>query len=154
MSEATKLSQEAHDRLAAELEELTTQGRVRIAEDIEAARALGDLSENGDYQAAKDEQGVMETRIRQLEAMLKDVEIVEAPHGNRVGHGSIVSLQYEGDDEEETYLVGSLEERHEDYEVLSPESPLGQALLGAAKGSTVRFEAPTGELQVTVTDVQ
>src|SRR5688572_14605272 len=77
MAETHQLSRDAHDRLQAELDDLTTRGRVDIARKIEAARELGDLSENGDYQAAKEEQGKMEGRIRQLTAMLRDVEIVE-----------------------------------------------------------------------------
>ena len=84
-TETTKLTQATYDRLVAELEDLTTRGRVEIAQAIEAARALGDLSENGDYHAAKDAQGKMESRIRQLQAMLKEVEIVdEAGAGRRV----------------------------------------------------------------------
>ena len=72
------LTQETHDRLVAELEDLTTRGRIEIAQAIEAARALGDLSENGDYHAAKDAQGKMEARIRQLQALLKTATIVDA----------------------------------------------------------------------------
>lgn len=154
MSETTKLSQDAYNRLKEEHEMLTTEGRVRIAAAIEAARALGDLSENGDYHAAKDEQGKMEARVRQIEAMLDDVEIVEAVRGDKVEHGAVVSIRYEGDDEIETYLVGSIEERHDDHEVLSPDSPIGQALLGHKVGDTVSFEAPNGDLQVTITAIE
>lgn len=153
MPETTKLSQDAYDRLKAEHEQLSTEGRVRIANAIEAARALGDLSENGDYHAAKDEQGKMESRIRQIEAMLEDVEIVEAVKGDKVEHGVVVSIRYEGDDESESFLVGSIEERHDDLEVLSPDSPLGQALLGHKVGDVVGFAAPNGELNVTITDI-
>src|ERR1700759_1221004 len=96
---ATQLSQEAYDRLRGELEDLRTRGRIDIARAIEAARALGDLSENGDYHAAKDAQGKMEARIRQLEAILADVVIVD--HGltanGEVSTGSIVALRYAGD---------------------------------------------------------
>src|SRR6516225_9700119 len=105
----TQLSQDAYDRLRAELEDLRTRGRIDIARAIEAARALGDLSENGDYHAAKDAQGKMEARIRQLEAMLSDAEIVDgaaAPDGE-VSTGMGVSLRYVGDDDVERYLVGS-----------------------------------------------
>ena len=76
-TDATQLTQGTYDRLVAELDDLTTRGRVEIAEQIESARALGDLSENGDYHAAKDFQGKMESRIRQLQALLKNVEIVD-----------------------------------------------------------------------------
>src|ERR1700757_1671868 len=129
---ATELSQDAFDRLRTELEDLRTRGRIDIARAIEAARALGDLSENGDYHAAKDAQGKMEARIRQLEAMLSDVVIVDtAPDaGGPVSTGTVVSLRYAGDDDVERYLIGSIEERREGGSVVSPNSPLGQALIG------------------------
>lgn len=154
MSE-THLSPEAHARLVAELEELTTRGRIEIAKAIEAARALGDLSENGDYHAAKDTQGKMEARIRQIQAMLDSAVIVEqrAPVDGRVQAGAIVSIRYAGDDDVERYLVGSIEERRDDVSVISPGSPLGQALLGRRAGETVEYEAPNGRLQVEIAAV-
>src|ERR1700722_6287296 len=106
----TKLSPETYERLHAELDDLRTRGRVEIARDIEAARMLGDLSENGDYHAAKDSQGKMESRIRQLEAMLKDAELVEKGPTGEVAAGVTVRLRYIGDEEVERYLVGSIEE--------------------------------------------
>jgi transcription elongation factor GreA len=146
------LSQHAYDRLQAELEDLTTRGRIEVAEKIERARALGDLSENGDYHAAKDEQGHMEGRIRQLESLLDHAEIVDPPAQGVVGPGSIVTVVYEGDDESsaERYLVGHIEERLGDLDVISPESPLGRALVGAKAGEWVTYEAPNGELRVQV----
>jgi len=154
----TTLSKAAYERLAAELHELTTGGRVEIARKIEAARALGDLSENGDYHAAKEAQGHMEMRIRQLEALLKDAVVtdtVEDP--DTVAAGSIVRLKYEGDDEEdaEEYLVGSVEERREGMAVISTNSPLGQALLGRRAGpDPVTYDAPNGQLTVYVLGVR
>ena len=146
------LSQHAYDRLQAELEDLTTRGRIEVADKIERARALGDLSENGDYHAAKDEQGHMEGRIRQLESLLVNAEIVDPPAAGVVGPGSIVTVVYEGDDESsaERYLLGHIEERLGDLDVISPESPLGQALVGARAGEWVTYEAPNGELRVQV----
>src|SRR5207249_8968427 len=92
------LSPDAFKRLQDEFEDLTTRGRVEVAQRIEAARALGDLSENGDYHAAKDDQGKMEARIRQIEALLRTATIVDtaAASGGVIGTGSVVSLQYEG----------------------------------------------------------
>ena len=148
------LSQATHDRLSAELEHLTSHGRTDIARKIQAARELGDLSENGDYHAAKDEQGKMEARIRHLEALLDRAEIVEASASDVVAPGTIVSICYEGDDEPERFLIGSIEERHEEVDVISPGSPLGQALLGAAVGDVVDFEAPGGTLKVEVVDLE
>src|SRR6478752_8971164 len=115
------LSRAAYDRLAAELDDLTTRGRIDVANKIERARELGDLSENGDYHAAKDEQGHMEGRIRQLESILEHAEIIEAPEPGVVGPGTIVTIVYEGDsdDDAERYLVGHIEERTEGLEVVS-----------------------------------
>jgi len=149
------LSQTAFDRLKAEHDDLTTRGRIDIARKIESARELGDLSENGDYHAAKEEQGKMEGRIRHLASMIENAEIVEGgPDGDAVAHGSVVSIRYEGDDDVEKYLIGSIEERHDDLDVISPTSPLGEALIGANPGDAVTFTAPTGtELKVTVVEV-
>lgn len=144
MAQTHHLSQAAFDRLRAEHDDLTTRGRVEIARKIEAARELGDLSENGDYHAAKEEQGKMEGRIARLAQMLENAEIVEAEEGDVVAHGSVVSIRYEGDDEVERYLIGSIEERHDDLDVISPSSPLGEALIGSAPGDAVSFTAPTG----------
>ena len=153
-SSETRLSRTAYERLQAEVEQLTTQGRVDVARRIEAARALGDLSENGDYHAAKDDQGKMEARIRQLEALLKTATIVEeGTTGDVIEAGSVVGLRYEGDDEVERFLIGSIEERRDDVGVVSPGSPLGQALIGHRAGETVSYEAPSGTLKVEITEV-
>ena len=151
----THLSPEAHARLTAELEDLTTRGRIEIARAIESARALGDLSENGDYHAAKDAQGKMEARVRQLAAMLEDPVIVnvEEDESDIVSAGRIVGIRYEGDEEIEQYLVGSIEERREDLSVISPGSPLGVALIGHGIGETVEFQAPRGTLRVEIVSV-
>ena len=147
-------SQATYDRLKAEHEQMSTIDRVDIARKIQAARELGDLSENGDYHAAKEEQGKMEGRILHLAALLEDVVIVENEGGNEVvALGTIVSIRYEGDDDVETYLIGSIEERHDEHEVISPSSPLGRSLIGAAVGETVSFAAPAGELKVTIAEI-
>ena len=151
-TESSKLTQATYDRLVAELEDLTTRGRVEIAQAIEAARALGDLSENGDYHAAKDSQGKMESRIRQLQAMLKSVDIVDESGSDdgTISLGSTVTLRYDGDDEDETqrFFVGSIEERQGDLPVISPSSPLGQVLIGQRAGAAVEYKAPGGMLKV------
>lgn len=148
-----RLTRETYDRLAGELKDLTTRGRIDIARKIETARELGDLSENGDYHAAKEEQGKMEGRILHLEKVLLDAEIVEETSGDVVVPGSVVSIAYDGDDDTETYLVGSIEERHDELDVISPKSPLGEALLGGAVGDQVSFEAPTGVLKVRIVSI-
>ena len=152
MAEVQQLSQNAYDRLAAELEELTTRGRIDIARNIETARELGDLSENGDYHAAKEEQGKMEARIVHLQRLLVDAEIVAELDEDldNVVPGSIVSVLYDGEDDPERLLVGSIEEQRDDVAVVSPGSPLGEALLGASVGDRITFEAPGGDLMVQV----
>lgn len=152
MVEVQQLSQNAYDRLAAELEELTTRGRIDIARKIETARELGDLSENGDYHAAKEEQGKMEARIVHLQRLLVDAEIVAELDEDldNVVLGSIVSVLYDGEDDPERLLVGSIEEQRDDVAVVSPGSPLGEALLGASVGDRITFEAPGGDLMVQV----
>jgi transcription elongation factor GreA len=155
--EPTVLTKETFERLQAELEDLTTRGRVEIAQAIEAARALGDLSENGDYHAAKDTQGKMESRIRQLQALLKHAKVVDGVSGDDgvVVTGAVVVLRYEGDDEDEVqeFFVGSIEERRGDMPVVSPGAPLGQALVGRSAGDTVEYEAPGGTLRVEIVRV-
>ena len=149
-----QLSKSAFDRLKAEFDDLTTRGRIDVAYKIERARELGDLKENGDYHAAKDEQGHMEGRIRQIESILDDVEVVTAPADGVVGLGSIVAIVYEGApySAAESYLIGHVEERPDSDEVsvMSPSSPLGSALLGAKVGDVVTYEAPNAKLKVTV----
>ena len=154
MAETQHLSRAALERLQQELQDLTTFGRVDIARKIETARELGDLSENGDYHAAKEEQGKMEGRIRQLEALIKNAEIVEVRDSDEVVTGSIVGIRYEGDDDTERYLIGSIEERHDDLEVISPGSPLGKALLGHKVGDIVDFEAPARTLKVEIVSLE
>jgi transcription elongation factor GreA len=150
----THLSPEAYERLKAELHDLTTRGRTEIARAIERARELGDLTENGDYHAAKDDQGKMEARIRQLQALLDRAVIVEgAEPGGKVATGSVVSIRYFGDDDTERYLVGSIEERRDDIAVISPGSPLGRALIGHEAGETVEYDAPSGTLRVEIVEV-
>lgn len=149
-----ELSQETFDRLHAEHEDLTTRGRIDIARKIETARELGDLSENGDYHAAKEEQGKMEGRIMFLAKTIEEAVIVEKTDDGTVQTGTVVELRYPGDDETEKYLYGSIEERQEGMENLSPGSPLGAALLGAKAGDSVSFETPAGgELSVEVVSV-
>lgn len=145
MAAPKKFSQATFDRLQAEHDDLTTRGRIDIARKIETARELGDLSENGDYHAAKEEQGKMEGRIMFLAKSLEEAEIVETPEdSDEVVAGTIVELRYEGDTATDKYFFGSIEEQVEGMDILSPGSPLGVALLGAKVGDSVSFESPAG----------
>jgi transcription elongation factor GreA len=142
------LTRDAYQRLKDELEDLKTEGRARIAERLQHARDLGDISENAEFDAAKNEQGLMEARIRDLEAMLKDPEIVEALASvDAAGPGVLVTLRPLDDEEpeEETYLLAaSKEERAEDARTVTVDSPLGSALIGRKVGEKVSYEAPGG----------
>jgi transcription elongation factor GreA len=145
---AQQLSQAAYDKLRAEFEDLTTRGRIEVANKIERAREEGDLRENAGYHAAKDEQGHMEGRIRQLEHLLENAEIVEDVF--------VYTVVYEGDSDDmaERYVIGNMEEEVDGADVISRSSPLGQALDGAAAGDTITYEAPNGALTVTVLKVE
>lgn len=145
---APQLSQTAYDRLRAEFDDLTTRGRIDVANKIETAREEGDLKENAGYHAAKDEQGHMEGRIRQLEHLLENAEIVDGI--------SIYTVLYDGDPDDmaERYVIGSMEENVDGADVISATSPLGRALVGAVAGSTVTYDAPNGSLTVSVLKVE
>ena len=163
MSETTSnvvwLTQEAYDKLSSELEYLKGEGRLAMSRKIAQARSEGDLSENGGYHAAREEQGQQEARIRQLEAMLRDAHIGEPKAANEVTPGMTVTICYDGDeDDTDTFLLGSRElmgVTDTEVEVFSPQSPLGAAVVGATKGQTVSYEAPTGKtIEVTVLDFE
>jgi transcription elongation factor GreA len=145
MSSQTWLTQEAADRLAAELANLETQGRTEVIKKIEAARAEGDLKENGGYHAARDEQGKIEARIRQLKQMLENATIGAPPASadGVVGAGMVVSAIVAGD--EMKFLLGSREIATDDLDVYSEKSPLGSAVLGAKIGDKVSYTLPNGK---------
>ncbi|GAA4876802.1 transcription elongation factor GreA [Serinicoccus chungangensis] len=151
---ASYLTQEAYDRLDAELSRLKEQGRSEISKRIEAARDEGDLKENGGYHAAKEEQGKMEARIRQLEHLLQTAVVGSAPPDDGVVEpGMVVTVEMFGD--QETFLLGSREIISEgsDLDVYSEQSPLGAALLGARSGDTVSYEAPNNKtIEVTIVE--
>ena len=154
MGKVHHLTRTALERLQAEHLDLTTRGRIEVAEKIERARELGDLSENGDYHAAKDEQGHMEGRIRHLESILENFELVEADDGDVVGPGKLVTLSIDGD-EPETYYLGSHEEQYEGAATMTPESALGKAINGKHVNETCSYTTPNGhELSVVVISVE
>ena len=151
--EIHRITQETLDKLKAEYHHLTTIGRTEIARVIESARLLGDLSENGDYHAAKDSQGKMESRVRQIDAVIRNHEIVERDeNADTVRHATIVQVVYEGDDDADfqEFFIGSIEERPDEVLVASPTSPLGEAMLGHSVGDLVEYEAPSGVLRVRI----
>jgi transcription elongation factor GreA len=149
----TTLSPQAYQRLRDELEERSGPTRRQISDWIERAREMGDLKENGDYHAAKNEQGLNEARVRQLEAILKTAVLIEVAAADSVQPGTVVEFRMEGDDDSSVYLVGSIEERGTGYDVLSPGSPLGKALLGHKPGEVVTYEAPGGKFEIRIVEV-
>ncbi|MEZ3159659.1 transcription elongation factor GreA [Microbacterium sp. BWT-B31] len=151
----TFLTQDAYDRLAAELEALSTTGREEIAKRIEAAREEGDLKENGGYHAAKDEQGKQEARIRTLQHLLKTAKVSEAPESTGVVEpGTVVTALVAGG--EERFLLGSREiASGTDLDVYSEASPLGAAILGLNEGEKTSYTAPNGrEIAVEIVKVE
>jgi transcription elongation factor GreA len=141
------LTQQTFDRLNAELEHLRGPARAEVIERISAARDEGDLKENGAYHAAKDEQGKIEGRIRQLEEMLGQVTTDPSPDDQTVSPGKVVTYRFAGDDDEQFLLGGrEIAEDHAEINVYSPQSPLGTALLGAKAGETVDFQQPNGKV--------
>ncbi len=151
--EETHLSPAAHARLAEELEHRSGPRRSEISQWIERAREHGDLRENADYDAAKNEQGHNEARIRHLEAILKSAVIVADAEGDVVQPGTVVEIRMDDEDDTTTYLVGSIEERHETYDVLSSSSPLGTVLMGKGPGDQVDFEGPKRTFKVEIVSV-
>ena len=150
------LTQEAHDRLKAELDQLVAN-RPAMSAEINARREEGDLRENGGYHAAKDEQGKQEARIRQLTDLLRKATVGDAPKkADKAATGTVITIKFEGDDETEKFLLGSREiAGTTDLTVYSPESAMGAAINGKTKGDKVTYTAPNGkELSVTIVDAE
>ena len=150
--EPTWLTPAAHRQLEEELERLTTTGRRRVEERLAEARSHGDIRENADYEAAKQEQGLMEARIRRIQHLLKTAEVRAAESTDLVEIGSLVTVREDG--EENEYLVATPENRVPGYHLASPQGPLGRALLGARAGDRVDYQAPGGTFSVEVLAVR
>jgi transcription elongation factor GreA len=152
------LTLDAYVRLRAELDQLKSEGRTHIAERLKIAREFGDIRENAEYDAAKNEQALMESRIRNLERMLRDPEIIEAPvDADAVGPGMLVTVRPldEDEPEDETYLLAdSAEERARGARTITTTSPLGSALVGARKSDEVAYDAPGGTFRYQVVEFQ
>ena len=155
MAGTTKVTQEGYNKLVQEHEYLVTIRRKEVAELIKQARGFGDLSENSEYDEAKDAQGKLEARIAELEAMLKNIEIVD--HSNTdpdtVNIGKNVLISFLDDDEEEEYEIVGSTEADAMLNKISYESPLGKAIMGAKAGDVVSVDAPSGVFQVKVVKV-
>jgi transcription elongation factor GreA len=150
--ETNKITRGAYERLKEELEHLEGEGRRSVIDAIAAARAHGDLSENAEYHAAKDQQGLQEARARQVRAMLENSEVIDVEDDGVVKPGKLVTIRTNGGDE--TYLLGLREEKGGDHDVLTPESPIGKSLLGKSAGETVVAKVPAGDLEVEIVEVR
>lgn len=149
----TFLTPAALEKLQMELEELRTVGREEIEARIAEARSHGDLRENADYDAAKNDQGLMEARIRKLEHVINNAEVRAVEDTGRVEVGSVVTV-VDSDGDEMEYFVASQENKVGGMLLASPESPLGSALLGKSVGDEVAYEAPAGSMTVEVRAVR
>jgi transcription elongation factor GreA len=147
-----QLTQDAVDRLRKKLTYLEGEGRRQIIDQIATARGHGDLSENAEYHAAKDQQGLQESEVRKIKHMLENLEIVEAEDDGVAGPGKLVTIRHPGEDAE-TYLLGMREEKTGEYAILTPESPIGRAIVGHAAGDRVVAKAPVGEMPIEIVEV-
>ena len=151
--QTTWLTPEAFEKLKSELEQLTTDGRAEIEARIAEARSHGDLRENADYDAAKNDQGLMEARIRQIEGLLQTAEVRQATDDGTVQIGSLVTV-VDSDGDEMQYLVATYENKVAGLLLASPDGPLGEALMGSRVGDTVAYQAPAGEFTVEIKGIE
>ena len=140
------LTQEKFEELKKELEHLKTVRRKEVAESLEYARSLGDISENAEYQEARDMQAAIEERIQYLEKVIKEAKIVaHTKKGDVIGLGSVVTIQKKDEKEEHEYTIVGTDEANIHEHKLSYLSPLGEALMGKAKGDAFTFDTPKGK---------
>ena len=148
------LTQEGLDNLKKELDDLINVRRPENVQSIKEARALGDLSENAEYDAARNEQAVIEARIKQLEKMLENVSIIADVSTDSVSIGNTVSIKYVDDDEEDEYKIVGSQEADPFESKISNESPIAQALFNHKVGDIVTVDSPNGAYQVEITAIQ
>ena len=148
------LTREKYDTLQKELDYLRTDRRREVAENLEYAKKLGDLSENAEYHEARERQAEVEDRIRHLEGIMKDASIIEGKRGDTVSIGSSVSIMREGEKETHTYTIVSSEEADSASGKLSNLSPLGAALVGKKKGDMVKVKTPKGVMTYAITEIK
>ncbi|MBM2818284.1 MAG: grea/greb family elongation factor, transcription elongation factor GreA [Parcubacteria group bacterium] len=148
------LTQEKYDELVKELDNLKKVKRKEVAESLEYAKSLGDLSENAEYQEAREWQGNIEDRIGKLESILKSAEIVSNYHGETAGIGSTVTIQKQGETGNKVYKIVGSEEADMSAGKLSNKSPIGAAIMGKKKGQTFSCNTPSGVVSYKVVDVK
>ena len=146
----TFLTQEGLEEIKKELEELKLVKRPQVIEALKDARAQGDLSENAEYDAARNEQAVVESRIKELEAMLENVKVIEKTNTAVVSLGCNVTIEYVDDNEKEEYSIVGSKEADPFSNKISNESPIAKAILGQKKGATVSVDSPNGKYDVKI----
>jgi len=147
------LSKERYEELVKELDHLKKVKRKEVAEDLEYAKALGDLSENAEYHEARDNQAAVEDRINRLEAIIGHAEIVELHHTEAVGIGSTVTVQQDGTKGAHKFQVVGSEEANIALGKISLHSPIGAAMAGKRKGESFTFLSPKGKMTYKVVDI-
>ena len=152
-AEKIMVTAEGYLDLENELNELKNVRRPQIIQAIKEARALGDLSENADYDAARDEQAQVESRIKELEYKLEHSEIIENKKKNQVSLGSKIVIKYDDGEEDEYMIVGSLEADPFNNRI-SNESPIGVAVMGKKQGDVVSVASPNGSYEVTIKEIK
>ena len=150
----TLLTEEGLKELQDELDDLINVKRPANLKAIKEARALGDLSENADYGAAKNDQAELEGRIKKIEKMLENYEIIEKSSNDVVGLGSTVNIKYIDDDEEDEYKIVGSQEADPFMSKISNESPIAKALLNRKVGDVVEVESPTGSYKIEITEIK
>ena len=153
-AEQEYLTKEKFKELEKELENLRTVKRKEVAEALEYAKSLGDLSENQEYQEARDSQAILEDRIGRLEAILKSAKIVSTQSTNLVTAGSIISVEKESDKSRKSYTLVGSEETDAALGKISVRSPLGLAAMGKSKGEAFSFETPSGMMSYKIIDIK
>jgi transcription elongation factor GreA len=154
MKDKEYLTKEKHEAMKAELNELKTKGRKEIAEQLEYAKSLGDLSENAEYQEARGAQAEIEERIQKLEEVLKNAEIVKAHHSDAVDVGSTVCVKKEGSSDKICYQIVGSEEANTKEGKISNRSPIGEAMYGKKKGDSFEVKTPKGMVRYTIVEVK
>ena len=153
MQKKTYLTEEGYQELKERLEYLINVRRPKNIKDLQEARALGDLSENSEYHAAREEQSLLETEIKTIELQLSNAEIIKKKDNGKVGLGSKVTIEYLDDDETDEYMIVGSREADPANSRISNESPIGQALIGKKVGEIADVESPNGKYQIRVKEI-
>lgn len=148
------LTQEGFDELKAELDDLINVQRPENIEALKEARALGDLSENADYDAAKNDQALIESKIKKIEKMLENVEIIKEKATGKVGLGNTVEIMYVDDKDKDVYKIVGSQEADPFMSKISNESPIARAIMSKKVGDTVEVDSPNGKYKIQITEIK